>query len=60
MKYIYAGTLPGQGDYQCIKCNFVTRIYSDSQTLPVCPCGCSEFQKLESFGSNKYRLSQNT
>lgn len=53
MKYISAGKLAGKGDYQCIKCNLVTRIYSDSQVLPVCPCGCSEFQKLQSFGSNK-------
>lgn len=55
MELIKSGSKPGAGDYQCIKCNLVTRIYSDSQILPSCPAPCngSDFQKLQSLGSSK-------
>lgn len=54
MGYVKSGTVPGKGDYTCIKCNTVNRVYSDSQTLFVCPrCGGSDFQKLRSSGSSK-------
>lgn len=33
MKYVKSGTMPGAGDYLCIKCNTVNRVYSDSQIL---------------------------
>lgn len=54
MKYVKSGTAPGKGDYLCIKCNAINRVYSDNQILFICPrCGGSCFQKLQSFGSNK-------
>lgn len=55
MAYIKAGSQPGPGDYLCLKCNAIIRIYSDGQVLPCCPnpCGGCYFQKLRSLGSNK-------
>lgn len=54
MDYIKSGTAPGKGDYLCVNCNTINRVYSDSMKLYVCPCcGGSDFQKLRSSGSSK-------
>ncbi|MDF2699945.1 MAG: Zinc-ribbon containing domain [Haloplasmataceae bacterium] len=41
-----AGSKPGQGSYECMKCNEIVRVENSNDKLPQCPkCRQNEYKK---------------